>query len=195
MLQLLVRIGEYVPTGGAVAAALGTAPAAKDVLAGLSLGRTRTLHQDPAYGIRQLVDIAIQALSPAVNQPTTAVQVIDRLEDILLRIAASPQPTGYYADDDGAVRFAEPVLHWDEWLELAFSEITACGAGSAQVTRRLLAAYDALEQAAVEQAALNDAAGLARRAGLEARRAALLQKATDLGVPAAELAADSLGLG
>ena len=60
-------------------------------------------------------------------------------------------------------------------------------------TRRSVARH--YPAAAAYQAALNDAAGLARRAGLEARRAALLQKATDLGVPAAELAADALGLG
>jgi uncharacterized membrane protein len=77
---------------------------------GYNLGRNRTLYQDPSYGLRQLVDIATQALSPAVNQPTTAVQVIDRLEDILRRICARPLLSGYYADAAGTVRFVEPEL-------------------------------------------------------------------------------------
>jgi uncharacterized membrane protein len=96
--ELLARVGEYVPTQGAIVAVhgppppSGQAPAsrvpASQVLASINVGRSRTLYQDPAFGLRQLVDIAIQALSPAVNQPTTATQVIDRIEDILLRIAA-----------------------------------------------------------------------------------------------------------
>ncbi len=145
VLRLLARIGEYVPSGADLVVAYGGAPDGRDILAGLNLGRSRTLYQDPAYGLRQLVDIAIQALSPAVNQPTTAIQVIDRLADILRRIAASPPLTGYYADAAGRVRLLEPVTSWDDLLDLAFTEITSYGAGSAQVARRLLAAYEAIE--------------------------------------------------
>ena len=64
----------------------------------------RSLLQDPGFGFRQLVDIAIRALSPAVNDPTTAVQVLDRLTDLLGRVADRTDPTGWYADDDGVTR-------------------------------------------------------------------------------------------
>ncbi len=65
----------------------------------VDLGRERTLFQDPLYGIRQLVDIGTQALSPAINAPTSAVQVLDRLSDLLPQIAERPirlacSPTG-----------------------------------------------------------------------------------------------------
>jgi uncharacterized membrane protein len=200
VLELLVRVGEYVPAGAAVIAVHpgagqppGPAPAGPPlagpplsaILAGLSLGRTRTVYQDPSFGLRQLVDIAIQALSAAINQPTTAVQVIDRMEDLILRIGRLPDRTGSYADAAGRIRVQDPVMTWDEILDLTFSEITSCGAGSTQVTRRLLALYDAVEAALP--------AG--RRPAVAARRDALLQESADQGVPQAGLHADALGLG
>jgi uncharacterized membrane protein len=196
VLQLLVRVGEYIPTGGPVVAVHGGAaqlngtvqragPPHGKILAGLNLGRTRTVYQDPAFGLRQLADIAIQALSPAVNQPTTAVHVLDRLEDLVLRIGRQADQTGCYADSAGRVRFVEPVLAWEDLLNLAFSEITSYGAGSAQVSRRLLAAYDALEAALPP----------ARRPGVAARRAQLLQESADQGLAQAGLQPDALGLG
>lgn len=185
VLKLLVRVGEYVPSGGAVVAAYGPPPPRRAVLAGLSLGRTRSLYQDPAFGLRQLVDIAIQALSPAVNQPTTASQVIDRLEDILLRIGRGADATGLFTDARRQVRVVGPALSWDECLDLAFTEITTYGAGSAQVARRLLAAYDCLELGVGQQ----------RGAGLRARRAALLEASARCGTSPGVLSADAMGLG
>jgi len=64
------------------------------------------MYQGPLYGIRQLVDVASQALSPAVNQPTTAVIVIDRLEELPLRIGRRPQPTGLFVDAAVVVRLS-----------------------------------------------------------------------------------------
>lgn len=142
VIQLLPRIGEYVTTGGAVFALHGgTPPDDRLVLACLHLGRARTPAQDPAFGIRQLVDVATQALSPAVNQMTTAVLVIDRLQDLMLRIGREPAPTGMYTDAEGTVRLVEPTSSPSYILDLAFREISHYGAGSWQVTRRLAAAY------------------------------------------------------
>ena len=98
------------------------------LLACLDLGRSRTLYQDPSFGIRQLVDVATQALSPAINQPSTAVQVIDRLHDLLLRIARAPVPTGFHADAAGVVRLVEPTLTPAHLLLLAYQEISQLGA-------------------------------------------------------------------
>ena len=116
------------------------------ILACLDLGRARTLYQDPTFGIRQLVDVATQALSPAINQPSTAVQVIDRLYDLLLRIGRVPTPTGLHLDADHAVRLVEPTLTPAYLLDLAFQEISQVGASSWHVTRRLAAAYDDLSR-------------------------------------------------
>ena len=145
VIELLPRIGEYVATGGAVFAVHGgTPPDDSAILACLDLGRARTLYQDPTFGIRQLVDVATQALSPAINQPSTAVQVIDRLHDLLLRIGRVPTPTGLHLDADNVVRLVEPTLAPAYVLDLAFQEISQLGAPSWHVTRRLAAAYEDL---------------------------------------------------
>jgi uncharacterized membrane protein len=153
--------------------------------AAVNFGRGRTLYQDPAFGLRQLADIAAQALSPAVNQPTTASLVIDSLEDILLQIARSPRQSGCYTDRDGTVRLVKPLPDWEDCLDLAFTEITAYGAASPQVARRLLAAYVTLEKAAP----------LARRAAVATRREDLARQLAADGGAQQALRADSMGLG
>lgn len=145
VIELCPRIGEYVPTGGAVFRVYGGSPVDDArLLACLDLGRSRTLYQDPTFGLRQLVDVATQSLSPAINQPSTAVQVIDRLHDLLLRIARQPAATGLHADKAGVVRLVEQVATPSYLLHLSFQEISQLGAASWHVTRRLAAAYDDL---------------------------------------------------
>ena len=154
VIELLPRVGEYVVTGGPVLAVHGVqAPPDADLISCLHLGRARTLYQDPTFGIRQLVDVATQALSPAINQPTTAVLVIDRLHDLLLRIARLPNPSGVHVDAAGTVRLVEPTYSWDYVLNLAFVEITALGISSPHVTRRLAAALEDLLAEVPEDAA------------------------------------------
>jgi uncharacterized membrane protein len=166
VIEILPRVGDYVVTGGAVLAVHGDrSPPAADLLTCIDLGRARTLYQDPTFGLRQLVDVATQALSPAINQPTTAVLVIDRLHDLLLRIARLPTPTGLHVDATGTVRLVESTYSWDYLLHLAFVEVTGLGIASPHVTRRLVAALrdlradvpsDAAPEVARLQAALDE---------------------------------------
>jgi uncharacterized membrane protein len=196
VIELTVRMGEFVPSGGAFAAVHrsavndGAAPPRQPVTAAaaaaaINFGRGRTLYQDPAFGLRQLADIAAQALSPAVNQPTTAVLVIDSLEDVLLQIACCPRQSGCYTDRDGTVRLIKPLPSWDDCLDLALTEITTYGASSPQVARRLLAAYATLEAAAAP----------ARLAGVAARREELTRRLAAGGLTSQALRADPMGLG
>ena len=190
VIELTVRMGEFVPAGGIFAAVHQAVPAghqvpAGEVAAAVNFGRGRTLYQDPAFGLRQLADIAAQALSPAVNQPTTAVLVIDSLEDVLLQIARGPCHSGCYTDREGTVRLVKPLPGWDDCLDLAFTEITVYGASSPQVARRLLAAYATLEAAADP----------ARRGGLAARREELARQLASDGTAQQALRADPMGLG
>ena len=104
-----------------------------------ALGAERTFDQDPKYAIRLLVDIAIRALSPAVNDPTTAVQALDQIEDLLLRLGRRRIEIGAMRDRDGALRLVVPYPTWDDFLILAFDEIRYCGASSVQVMRRMKA--------------------------------------------------------
>ena len=111
------------------------------------LGRERTFEQDPKYPIRLLVDIAIKALSPAINDPTTAVQTLDQLEDLLRRLGASELDVGYVADQSGALRLVFPTPTWEDYLTLAFDEIRQFGSSSVQVLRRLRSALVGLADA------------------------------------------------
>jgi uncharacterized membrane protein len=145
VIRFQARIGQYLSSGMGLAEIHGTTTLSADrVRRAVQFGRERTLYQDPAYGIRELVDIGCQALSSAVNAPTTAVQVIDRLTDVLVRIGSAPDPTGMFMDSGGVVRVVVPVATWEETVDLVFSELTTTGAGSPQVTRRLAAAVDEL---------------------------------------------------
>jgi uncharacterized membrane protein len=114
------------------------------LLRAVRLGRERTFEQDPKYPIRLLVDVAIKALSPAINDPTTAVQTIDQLEDLLRRLGASELDAGYAADEAGVLRLIFPTPTWEDYLTLAFDEIRQFGAASVQVMRRMRAALDGL---------------------------------------------------
>lgn len=104
------------------------------------LGEERTFDQDPKYSIRILVDIAIKALSPAINDPTTAVQAIDQIEDLLRRLSMCNLDTFEASDAEGAVRVVFQMPSWNDYLALAFDEIRQYGAGSIQVMRRLRSA-------------------------------------------------------
>jgi uncharacterized membrane protein len=105
----------------------------------IEMGNERTFEQDPKYAIRLLVDIAIRALSPAVNDPTTAVQALDQLEDLLLRLGLRRLEIGEYRGSDGELRLVVPFPAWEDFLLLAFDEIRYYGATSIQVMRRMMA--------------------------------------------------------
>jgi uncharacterized membrane protein len=112
------------------------------------LQHQRTFDQDPKYALRLLVDIAIRALSPAINDPTTAVQTVDEIEDLLHRICARNLEVGQFTDSGGALRVVMPTPTWEDFLSLALDEIRLCGATSLQVMRRLRAALINLDRIA-----------------------------------------------
>jgi uncharacterized membrane protein len=105
----------------------------------IELGEQRTFEQDPKYAIRLLVDIAIKALSPAINDPTTAVQALHQIEDLLLRLGSRSLEIGEFRDSEGQLRLVVPYPAWEDFLRLAFDEIRYCGSHSVQVMRRMMA--------------------------------------------------------
>jgi uncharacterized membrane protein len=144
-LDLTVGVGDYIAHGTPFAVVHGAELGAGDVARFLLIRGERTFVQDPAFGFRQLVDIAIRALSPAVNDPTTAVQAIDRLSDLLVVVGSRPDPTGLRVDSNGAVRVKRQVRNFEALLVLAMTEIVRYGADSPQVVRRLRAVLNELE--------------------------------------------------
>jgi uncharacterized membrane protein len=115
------------------------------------MGLERTFDQDPKYAIRLLVDIAMRALSPGINDPTTAVQSLDYIEDLLLRLGRRRLEIGAFRDAEGHLRLLVPNPSWDDLLSLAFDEVCACGRTSVQVMRRLRALTSDLMEALPEE--------------------------------------------
>ncbi len=112
----------------------------RSLLRGIVLAPERTFEQDPKYPLRLLVDTAIMALSPAVNDPTTAVQAIDQIQDLLHRLGSRVLDAGFIKDEQGELRLIFPMPTWEEYLALAFDEIRLYGAATIQVLRRMRAA-------------------------------------------------------
>ncbi|MEU9881873.1 DUF2254 domain-containing protein [Streptomyces phaeochromogenes] len=176
VLRLIPRIGDFVVPGTPVFA-VHCGPATKGLRAlsfQVSVGAERTFHQDLGFGLRQLSDIALRALSPAVNDPTTAVQAVDRIVQFLSSVAQRPLGALLHRDRRGTVRLVQPVPGWTELVDLAFTEIRGCAVASPQVTRRLLAGLDDLLGAVPED----------RRAPL-VRHRTLLTQAVERTVPEA----------
>jgi uncharacterized membrane protein len=142
VLVLPCGVGDFVPRGAVLVQVYGIAgvPNERGLRAMLALGRERTIEQDPAFALRILVDIAIRALSPAVNDPTTATQVIDYVQDLLEAIGrVDVGPSWELRDGERRVRVVLPSRGWEDYLQLAVIEIRDYGATSAQVCRRLRA--------------------------------------------------------
>ncbi len=123
---------------------VGQAPSAEQLSEAIELGEERTFEQDPKYALRLVVDIAIKALSPAINDPTTAVQALDQIEDLLLRLGQRRLEIGSFCDTTGVLRVVMPFPSWEDLLRLAFDEICYYGAQSVQVMRRMKALIKSL---------------------------------------------------
>ena len=141
-LELTVYMGQFVHVGSVIARAWPTdrvdAKALDDHVNGaLILGSERTLHADVELGIRQLADIAVKALSPGINDPTTATICIDRLGQVLVEIASRPEQAVVRYGDDGRGTLYRPRLRWETVVRAAFEEIRHYGAGDPMVAQHL----------------------------------------------------------
>ena len=121
------------------------------VAAAIVIRSERTMRQDVRFGIRQLVDIAERALSPGINDPTTAVRAINELHYILREVLQRVTPSPYYFDSEGDVRLVHTNPNVQALLILAVEEIAHYGRDSIQVSRRLRAMLDDLETCGLAQ--------------------------------------------
>jgi uncharacterized membrane protein len=143
-------VGDFVNVGGVLMDVYGQPdPRILRQLRGMvALGHERTIDQDPAYAVRIIVDIAIRALSPAVNDPTTATQMINHLGAVLADVGARVlSERGELFDADGHLRLAVHTRSWDDYLDLGVSEIRHYGKSSPQTCRRLKAMLKDLDGA------------------------------------------------
>lgn len=187
-LELTVGVGEYLAHGTPVALVHGGVLDDRDVTRFFLIRGERTFVQDPAFGFRQLVDVAIRALSPAVNDPTTGVQAIDRISDLLAIAGSRPDPTGLRVDASGTVRVKRKLRNFDGLLVLALTEVIRYGADAPQVVRRLHGLLDELQATLPAE----------RQAAITGQRS-LLEAAVSAALPAPFVsvasAADREGLG
>lgn len=147
-------VGDFVGSGTAVAylepSASGPVDGARQrrlarrVAACVHFGPSRTIEQDAAYGLRLLADISVRALSPAVNDPTTAIQALDQIEDVLLRLSGRPLGPVWLLDGSGRPRISCPAQHWPGLISLALDETLLYGSSNPQLVRRLRALLDRL---------------------------------------------------
>jgi uncharacterized membrane protein len=110
------------------------------------IGTERTIEQDPTFALRILVDIAIKALSAAINDPTTAVMAIDQLHRLLRLVGLRDLRGEEFRDEAGELRLIFRTPNWEDYVHLACTEIRHCGAGSIQVMRRMRSMLDNLMQ-------------------------------------------------
>ena len=145
---MAVAVGDTVMDGMPILRVHGTGapPPAERLRRAVELGPDRTFEQDPKYAVRLLVDVAIKALSPAINDPTTAVQALDQIEDLLLRMGQRDLDVGRMRAADGRLRLVLPVPTWNDLVVLALDEIRYCGATSVQVMRRMRALLEDLKE-------------------------------------------------
>ena len=141
-LRLETRVGWFVAEGTPVCTVWPKPEAHEElesrVHEAVSVGRTRTMQQDVAFGIRQLVDVALRALSPSVNDPTSAQEVIVHLGWILRELLLRELPPGVVAGDDGRSVILPHELTHEGYVRRSFDQIRVAGARQPAVAVYLL---------------------------------------------------------
>jgi uncharacterized membrane protein len=143
-IRVLRRVGHFVPAGiplMMVSKGNRLPPGGADELLALfDFGPTRTLQQDVEFGVLQIVDVALKAISPAVNDPTTAINCVDQLSRILIRFASRVPPEDLLYDPPGIARASVEWVHFAHLLESAFEQIRMYAKSDVAVSLRLLRA-------------------------------------------------------
>ena len=146
VVELVPQVGDFVAAGSPLFLIYGGkgGPSASALCQSVALGQERTMEQDPAFGFRILVDIASKGLSPAINDPTTAVLAIDQLHHLLRSVGDRHLDEGLAHDRSGSLRLVYRTPDWEDFVYLAVAEIRHFGGTSIQVARRLRAMLENL---------------------------------------------------
>jgi uncharacterized membrane protein len=146
IIELVPQVGDSVDRGDPLFRIFGNAHTiSPSALRGcVAVGTERTLQQDPRFAFRILVDIANKALSPAINDPTTAVLALDQIEHLLVVLGWRRLDEGLARDRDGKLRVVYGTPDWPDYVTLAVTEIRHYGEGSIQINRRLRAMLEHL---------------------------------------------------
>jgi uncharacterized membrane protein len=191
LIEVVPRVGEFIAVGEPLFHLRGGAVGLDDdtLRSALAFGQERTLEQDPMFAFRILVDIAAKALSPAINDPTTAVLALDQLQRLLGSVGRRHLDTEAILDESATCGVVFHTPDWEDYVLLAVSEIRQYGGGSFQVVRRLRALLENLSASLPES----------HRPPLEVQLC-MLERSVERGFPDAEdranaAFADPQGLG
>lgn len=148
--EVVRRVGHFVPTGIPILILSGSGKLKEetyhDFRAAFDFGPTRTLKQDVEFGILKIVDIALKAISPAVNDPSTVVNCIDQLSAVLIYFCSHNPTDQMHTDTDGKVFVTIPWLDFERLVDSAFEQIRMYGKTDVAVNLRLLRALGDIAQ-------------------------------------------------
>lgn len=155
LIELVPEVGDFVAAGDPLFRIFqsGAELSEKSLLDSVALGHERTLEQDPMFAFRIMVDIASKALSPAINDPTTAVLAIDQIHHLLRDVGQRYLAEGLATDRAGQTRLTYRTPNWEGFVHLAVTEIRQYGRDSIQVMRRLRAMLENLIETLPERRA------------------------------------------
>lgn len=148
IVEFVPQIGDFVAVDEPLFNLFGGARSIDENIlrASVALGSERTIDQDPTFAFRIVVDIALRALSPAINDPTTGVLAIDQLHRMLRMVGKRHLRTDEILDKSGQLRVIFRTPNWEDFVHLSFSEIRACGSNNLQIARRMRAMIENLIQ-------------------------------------------------
>ena len=145
LIELAPQVGNFVAPGDPLFHVTGGSELpVSSLYDSIALGAERTMEQDPAFAFRVIVDIASKGLSPAINDPTTAVLAIDRIHHLLRQIGRRRLDNERVQDAAGRVRLVYRTPDWEDFVVLAVTEIRQFGGASIQIARRLRAMLENL---------------------------------------------------
>ena len=146
VIECVHRVGNFVAAGEPLFHLYGGAAALDDhrLRAQVAFGTERTIEQDSTFAFRVIVDVAIKALSKAINDPTTAVLALDQLHRLLRFVGQRHLHDDSLYDAKGQVRLIFPTPGWDDFVQLTCREIRLYGAENFQVSRRMRAMIENL---------------------------------------------------
>jgi uncharacterized membrane protein len=155
LIEFAPQVGNFVTSGDPLFRLYGGGAPVTDYELdhSVAIGPERTMEQDPEFAFRIVVDIAAKALSPAINDPTTAVLALDQIHRLLRTVATRQLDTGRVRDDTGVLRLTYRTPDWEDFVALAVTEIRQFGRDSIQIARRMRAMLENLIQAVPPQRA------------------------------------------
>ena len=138
VIEFVPRVGDFVASGEPLFHLHGSATEIDDrrLRAQVAFGPERTIEQDSTFAFRVIVDVAIKALSKAINDPTTAVLAIDQLHRLLRLVGRRHLHDDALFDTEGRLRLIFPTPGWEDFVHLSFREIQFYGAENFQVARQ-----------------------------------------------------------